>query len=78
MVIWLEDMKKKHIIVCGENLQTGRSGKEDTEAETLREFSRRRFLSSLCIGRDASNLTMTQWDFQSSETQIIPIHMLCC
>lgn len=54
MVIWLEDMKKKHIIVCGDNLQTGQSGKEDTEAETLREFSRRRFLSSLCIGRDAS------------------------
>ena len=36
MVIWLQDMKKKHIIVCGENLQTGHSGKEDTEAETLR------------------------------------------
>lgn len=36
MVMWLEDMKKKHVIICGENLQTGHSGEEDTEAETLK------------------------------------------
>ena len=45
--------------------------------QKLYEFPRRHFLSSLCIGRDASNLIMNQWDFQSSEMGIIPLHMLC-